>query len=363
MGWMDMLLGVGGMGMNIWGGLLQDQMAREDRAYWQGQTKDAQNRLQEFGDRAMPQVQGMSDDLSSRYSALAGDWSRGSREHADSAYGDWKSFYDTLTGGYETGSTGVKGMSSNRIGELGTSISNLKSGMDSAYGNRLSTGMSMLKDYGNQSRKDIQKSFADQTQSELARLGSVGLGNTSAGSVMRRGMAEQETDALGRLNESLTKIGLDTYSGLSGDQLASRSGLGQFGIGMMDSARGQDIGLSERLLNTGTDLAGMYGEKRINAGTELGEFALMNDIAARQALLGEQERFAMTPINYERGLISEKNATALDWGLPPEVIPWQLGAGQNMTNMWNVRQTRKGQEAASNQNGGSISLLGSGFSW
>lgn len=360
MGMWDMILGGGGALLNAWGAIEQNQMAREDRDYWKGQTGDALQRIDEFRDQGQVDLQRLSDTLRPGYDSLADNWAKGAQSLTSSGTAGWDSMLKNLTGDYAAGTSGIQGLSGDRMSALGSSLSDLQGSMNKAYGDRTAKGMSMLAGYGDQAKADIRQDFGNATKSELARLGSVGLGNTSAGAVTSRGMARGQSDAMNRLNEGLTKIGLDTYSGLSGDQLASQSGLGQFGIGMMDTARGQDLSQRERLLNSGADLAGTYGSRALEAKQDLGEFNLSNQVAASRAQLGEQERLAMQPFDFMKEMMNTKNSTALDWGLPPEAVPWQLAAGQGLTNAWNVLKSGSAAKKEREKMGGGMTLFGFG---
>jgi hypothetical protein len=357
---LDLFFGIGGLGMEGVGSYLGWEEGKRQAKYWEDITADSLQRIDEFRDNGQVDLQNLSDTLRPGYDALAGNWASGAQSLTSRGTQDWSNLYGTTTGNYASGTTGIQGLSGDRMSTLGGEISSLQGGMDAAYGDRLSKGMSMLEGYGDQAKRDVRQDFAESTQSELARLGSVGLGNTSAGSVMQRGMAEEQGNVMNRLNEDLAKIGLDTYSGLSGDQLASRSGLGQFGIGMMDTARAQDLSQRERMLGGAADLATNLGSQTLNAQQALGEFNLDNQVAASRAQLGEQERLAMQPFNFMQDMLGMRIGTAQQFGLPPEVVPWQLPVGQGMTNMWNVRQSRKGQEQDS---GGGFQTPLFGMSW
>lgn len=102
------------------------------------------------------------------------------------------------------------------------------------YDQRTNAAMGMLDQLSGQERKDLRTQYAELGGQQQAQLTASGLGGTTVSPTMAAGTARQESDAMNRLNDMLTRERLGTYSQLSGEALAAKTGLTADTLGMGD---------------------------------------------------------------------------------------------------------------------------------
>ncbi len=244
----------GQQGGNLWAQLLNlGQYAR-------GETEIANLR-----NRILPQIEAISKWAPAAYGDIT--------NAAAARYG---SFASDLFSRYDATGSGIQSY-----------FDNLSGNIDKGYQDRLDRNLKYLEGAGAQERKDIQRRFAEENASMTRSLNERGLGGTTVLPSLRGGLKRQESDSIGGLEERLRQQRLNTDAILSGDQLASRMALGQYGTNLR-----RDIGLGGISLRQGV---GQYGLDQ----------ALGND----QNLFNIRAQYGMLPLQTDR----ELTGGMLDW--------------------------------------------------
>ena len=167
---------------------------------------------------------------------------------------------------------------------------------------RVGYGMEYLEGYGEQAREDISQSWQNRESQAMIELGQAGLGGTFLTHALGSGYERAEQADVNRLDELLAMLNMETYTGLTGEQLdimgqqqGVASGLSGDVINQM--TYGQAIGLSNQmpgLLQTqqfgaadvgfaaGAQLTGI-GQGGLQYGTQTAETYIQGLIAAGMA--------------------------------------------------------------------------------
>lgn len=320
-GYWDLLSNILGTGLGIYGSFDLQRAQNEARAANEEAYGEGQDLLSGLRDRTL----GTYDDISQqalddmlRYAQY------GREQYAPivGGYGDLAQSiggaYRGLTGDLNRDYAGLQRDLYPRYGERtatagsegGRITENLRSGygdLGNLYDERTARNLASLEGLGEQEEADIRRGYGSLEQTALADLAQRGLGASTINTGTRQGVAREQTDALGRLNERLRRerIGLDTA--LSGEALAARErGLGAgtaTEASMLDrylAASGDELGARTALGLEAPRMRERVGQNAINAGT-LGQ----------QAYLGAQERaYGMDLGNY-RDIIDQQRTLGL----------------------------------------------------
>jgi hypothetical protein len=173
--------------------------------------------------------------------------------------GEYRGIEDELNRGYGDLTRQGVGAGAEMLDYLAGGYGGLSQELQGRYQRRLGEGMGMLSGLGQQAGEDIQDVFTRRGAAEQQRLAQAGFGASTVGSNVARGLAEEESDAMSRLNEQLRREQLGVYTGMSGDLL-----------GAIERSRGQALGAGERgranLINLMTGLGGQELEQRGRLG-------------------------------------------------------------------------------------------------
>ncbi len=271
--------------------------------------------------------------LDSRYQALYTVAAANAPELAKNLGKGYTDLASSLPAEYRSLSMDLGDRFGTRTDTLGSDADIFSKDLAGRYADRTAKGMSMLEGYGNQAKADVRQGFADRTKSELARLGGVGLGNTSAGSVMSRGMGEEESNAMNRLNEDLMGVNYNAYSGLTGDELLARGKLGEMSLGLKERTTRDALLAKERGLDTYTGLKGDLSTNALNANSDLAQWGFLTGNAMNEANLDKQLELGMMPISNDISMTSMWNNTAMNWGQPPEVLNPFSGTANRLSSL------------------------------
>ncbi len=230
-----------------------------------GQYARGETEIANLRNRILPQIEAISKWAPAAYGDIT--------NAAAARYG---SFASDLFSRYDATGSGIQSY-----------FDNLSGNIDKGYQDRLDRNLKYLEGAGAQERKDIQRRFAEENASMTRSLNERGLGGTTVLPSLRGGLKRQESDSIGGLEERLRQQRLNTDATLSGDQLASRMALGQYGTNLR-----RDIGLGGISLRQGV---GQYGLDQ----------ALGND----QNLFNIRAQYGMLPLQTDR----ELTGGMLDW--------------------------------------------------
>jgi hypothetical protein len=233
------------------------------------------DRLNRFRGNQLEKMQHMERDLLATQQAGAGDVAAGYRAGTDDVLAGYDRLMNTLMRGW----SGTRGEIGNKYDALTGSVTGDRlTATDRAnpqalqgYAGRYEAMRGELDRLSGQERDDLRRSYRSATNTEESRLSQQGLGGTSVTSSMRKGMLRDETDAMRRLSDSLLRERVSTLSGLSGDYLQAKAGLGQAGI-----AADQNMAMNQ--LSAQQNL----GQNRL--GAMMGREANLADLASQSSL-------------------------------------------------------------------------------
>jgi hypothetical protein len=365
---LDWILGLASIG-GSYGDWLE---GKETREYWQGETKDAKERIwgngtEGFGLRdrlfngtdSYQGMLGIVNDMLPQYQNYASGVKQGAK-NLQSSVG---SGYDQLGGNVSSlisgSNRGVDTGYRDLTGALGGRMSGLQSGMDKSYADRTATGMGMLEGMGQQAKADIRNDYSNQSQSMKSDMASRGLGGTAVGAVMDRGIQKDQQNALGRVDESLRQQKLNTYSDLTADELASRSNLGLAGIELQRGLGSDRLLAKERGGMAQAEAAGRIGMAGLDSMSNLGQWGLGVGSAADEYALNQELNTKMLPHQMDQYLVELMNNTTMGMGLPPENPSFLTRASTSLMPMWMTKNQPKPESDSS----GGIGFPGFNLNW
>lgn len=242
----------------------------------------------------------------------------------------------------------------------------------SDYGQRTARGMSMLRGLGDQEKADIEASYAGEQDRALADLIGRGAGGSTIASMTRAGIEREKTSAVSRQQARVRDQLFGAYAGLSGEELAAKTGLtGDEAAAFDRYASGRSglyAGLTGDQLNTASDVS----RRRTDVGTgwaDLVERGNTTAAGARDAwkntLLQTQDDLQLLPIEQlssSRAAGIGQNYAAMTGlanymqGTPPQQPLYSAGLdalsglSQSWVNSANAQRAARAQLAASRGN-------------
>lgn len=222
-------------------------------------TNESMRDTRDTGKEYEAALRGLNEDerkqaeFTRRYS---GDLLRGAQGESEAALGK---YLDPLSGDVRKGNADIMGRYEKGAGDATAELVK-----------RYQRGMGYIDQLGGQSRMDINQTFDTAGKNQAAKLAASGLGNTGAIASFATGNARERAGSLGRLNEQLAGLRLNTDASLSGD-IANQYGRNaeygsQLGGSLLDRQLGMDTNIagakSENASRYADLYAGQQGEMR-----------------------------------------------------------------------------------------------------
>lgn len=171
--------------------------------------------------------------------------------------------YDALraSGGMEDR---LRGTNAGLLGDYEAGASAIQKGFDE----RLFRNMARVDQIGDQERKDINRSYDEETGRSVQDAAARGLGGSTVAQGLRSNVNMQRGDALGRLNDRILANKINTDSALSGDQANAAMGLFQGRQGLLGNNATNELNLDKELTMGRTNLRDSQFKDEFNFGNQ-----------------------------------------------------------------------------------------------
>lgn len=193
--------------------------------------------------------------------------------------GSGREVFTDLPGQVAAGNVATQAFFSNLREEQRTGATDI----NRRFGESLTTARGLVSTLGGQERVDINRAFTESGIAQQQNLAARGLGSSTIRSSIASGVERERTDALGRLQDRLTRqqLGVEATFGLSG--LSARERLLGAGINVGTiqggAAQAGNVLAANVGLGVGTGLANIGAQ-----GTQTFDAAALNQILVKQGL-------------------------------------------------------------------------------
>ena len=187
------------------------------------------------------------------------------------------------------------GMGYDRLGtDIGGGYGRMTSAIGGGYDERLATAMGMTKEWGTQERKDLLREYGEFGASQQAGLAARGMGGTTIGAGFAQENLREQSGAMARLGDLISRQKLDVYGGMTGEGLLAKERMTGAGLLAGERIGGAGLLAGERVSADTLGMGDYWRNLQTQTASERG-FAL-SDIEVsgmgREADIGFQQSMA-----------------------------------------------------------------------